>query len=73
MRKPVASILGLNEVLQQETDNKTRDEVFSMLNSCTEELDNIVKSINKGINEVENMPLIEGVEKQVESSFLRDS
>lgn len=73
LRKPVASILGLNEVLQQETDNKTRDEVFSMLNSCTEELDNIVKSINKGINEVENMPLIEGVENQVESNSLRDS
>ncbi|RYE35649.1 MAG: hypothetical protein EOP42_06275, partial [Sphingobacteriaceae bacterium] len=45
LRRPVASILGLINLIN-ETTGVERDEAIQMLNTCTQQLDDIIHNIN---------------------------
>ncbi|RYY06191.1 MAG: PAS domain S-box protein, partial [Sphingobacteriaceae bacterium] len=50
LRRPVASILGLIN-LMNETKDEERDEAIQMLNTCTQQLDDIIHNINHMIEQ----------------------
>lgn len=50
IRRPVASILALNTLIQSSETPEEKEEIFAMLNTCTLELDDIIREINQKIN-----------------------
>jgi PAS domain S-box-containing protein len=56
IRRPVASIMGLMYLMNLTDDLKEREELMAMVNQCTEELDQIVHTINDKINEEVDQP-----------------
>lgn len=53
IRKPVSSILSLINLLKSPLTEEERDECLSLLESCSSELDEIVKGIAKKVNSAE--------------------
>lgn len=50
LRRPVASILGLIALLQQENNPKDHDECMELLSQSAKQLDEIIKDVNTKIN-----------------------
>lgn len=53
LRRPVCSIMGLVSLLKDADNEKERDHCMQSLETCTRELDELLKSINKKIEELE--------------------
>lgn len=53
LRRPVCSIIGLVSVLKNAHDQKERNECLSALETCTKELDHLVKDINRKVEHIE--------------------
>ncbi len=51
LRKPVASILGLIELINETTDETDKDESIRMMQTCTKYLDEIIHKINHRIEQ----------------------
>ncbi|RYE02819.1 MAG: hypothetical protein EOP44_06845 [Sphingobacteriaceae bacterium] len=49
LRKPVASILGLIELVNDAVDCEERNTAIGMMNICTQQLDEIIHHINHKI------------------------
>jgi len=51
LRRPVASILGLIRLINETTDEEDRNESIKMMNTCTQNLDEIIHKINHQIEQ----------------------
>ena len=51
LRRPVASILGLIGLINETTDEEERKEAIQMMNTCTQQLDEIIHTINHKIEQ----------------------
>ena len=51
LRRPVASILGLINLINETEDETERNEAISMMNTCTQHLDEIIHNINHKIEQ----------------------
>jgi PAS domain S-box-containing protein len=51
LRRPVASILGLMEVIRHASDEADKTESLQLMQTCTQNLDQIVRTINQKIEE----------------------
>ncbi|WP_316791024.1 PAS domain S-box protein [Pedobacter frigoris] len=52
IRRPVASILGLMNLIKQTSDSKEKDEFIQMIEKCTQELDGVIHLINDKIKDL---------------------